>query len=82
MDPFAFTFHRRRNAFNTKLTDIEGIGEITANKLLKHFRSFKKIQEANIEALAEVVGKDKAEKVFLAVRPERDRDEPGGENDL
>jgi len=46
------------------------------------FPSFKKIQEANIEALAEVVGKDKAEKVFLAVRPEGDQDEKGGENDL
>jgi hypothetical protein len=32
----------------------------------------------NIEALAEVVGKDKAEKVYLAVRPETDQDEKGG----
>jgi len=68
---FAITFHRQvrsKNAFNTKLTDIEGIGENTANKLLKHFKSFKKIQEASVDELATVVGKDKAEKVFLAVR--------------
>jgi hypothetical protein len=42
------------------------------------FFPFKKIQEANIDALAEVVGKDKAEKVFLAVRPETDQNEEGG----
>jgi hypothetical protein len=40
--------------------------------------SFKKIQEANIDALAEVVGKDKAEKVFLAVRDKKNQDEKGG----
>ena len=75
---FAITFHRQvrsKNAFNTKLTDIEGIGENTANKLLKHFRSFKKIQEADINALAEVVGKDKAEKVYLSLRPEGEENE-------
>jgi excinuclease ABC subunit C len=82
---FAITFHRQvrsKNAFNTKLTDIEGIGENTANKLLKHFRSFKKIQEANIEALAEVVGKDKAEKVYLAVRGEGDKKDQEGTSSI
>ena len=73
---------RSKNAFNTKLTDIEGIGENTANKLLKHFRSFKKIQEADINALAEVVGKDKAEKVFLSLRPDEDQNIQGGESSL
>jgi ERCC4-type nuclease len=71
-DRFAITFHRSKNAFNTKLTDIEGISENTANKLLKHSRSFKKIQEANIEALAEVIGKDKVEKDYLVMIWERD----------
>jgi hypothetical protein len=36
----------------------------------------------NIDALAEVVGKDKAEKVFLAVRGEGDQNIQGGESFL
>jgi excinuclease ABC subunit C len=55
---------RSKNAFNTKLTDIEGIGGNTANKLLKHFRSFKKIQEADINALADSLAKTKQRRFF------------------
>jgi excinuclease ABC subunit C len=68
---FAITFHRNvrsKNAFNTELTTIEGIGQITAEKLLKHFKSFKKIKEATITELAEVVGKSKAEKLNQIIK--------------
>ena len=53
--------------------NIEALGAISYTEEEQAFA--KKIQEANIEALAEVVGKDKAEKVYLAVRPETDQEE-------
>jgi excinuclease ABC subunit C len=74
---FAITFHRQvrsKKAFNTTLTDIEGIGEATANKLLKHFKSVKKIKEADVESLAAVIGTDKAEKVFNTIQQKKSGD--------
>lgn len=60
---FAITFHRKvrsRNAFGTQLTAIPGIGENTADRLLKHFKSVKKIKEATEDQLAEVIGTSRA----------------------
>lgn len=74
---FAITFHRQvrsKKAFNTTLTDIEGIGEATANKLLKHFKSVKKIKEADVESLAAVIGAYKAEKVFNTIQQKKSGD--------
>lgn len=59
---FAITFHRdvrSKNAFGTQLTEIEGIGPGTAEKLLKHFKSLKKIKEAKSEEIEQVIGKNK-----------------------
>ncbi|SEJ31629.1 Excinuclease ABC subunit C [Cyclobacterium xiamenense] len=69
---FAITFHRNlrsKGALGSQLTHIEGIGESTAQKLLKHFKSFKNIESASRESLVELVGKDKAEKIFSAIHP-------------
>lgn len=66
---FAITFHRlKRSKKNTSslLEEIEGIGKQTANKLLLHFKSFKKIKEASLEELQEVVGEKIAEKIKAA----------------
>lgn len=60
---FAITFHRKvrsKNAFGTQLTAIPGIGENTANKLLSHFKSVKKISEASEDEIAGVIGASKA----------------------
>lgn len=64
---FAITFHRdvrSKKAFGTQLTDIEGIGPGTAEKLLSHFKSVRKIKEAEKEALEGLIGKDKTEKLL------------------
>lgn len=66
---FAITFHRlKRSKKNTSslLEEIEGVGKQTANKLLLHFKSFKKIKEASLEELKEVVGEKIAEKIKAA----------------
>ncbi|MCC7233354.1 MAG: excinuclease ABC subunit UvrC [Bacteroidia bacterium] len=64
---FGITHHRKRRSrgvVKTELSEIEGIGQGTADTLLKQFRSVKQIREATQEQLAEVIGKSKAGKVF------------------
>lgn len=64
---FAITFHRKvrsKNAFETQLTGIPGIGKNTAEKLLKHFKSVKKIKAANLEELSEVIGTSRAQSLI------------------
>lgn len=63
---FGITFHRLKRSnstFVTGLEEIEGIGKKTADKLLAHFKSFKKIKEAPIEELIALVGKKAAERI-------------------
>jgi len=60
---FAITFHRNvrsKNAFGTQLTAIPGIGQSTADNLLSHFKSVKKISEASEVEIAEVIGASRA----------------------
>jgi len=55
---FGITFHRKKRdkgTLTTELELIEGIGKTTADKLLKSFRSVKKIREAGAEELQQVV---------------------------
>jgi excinuclease ABC subunit C len=64
---FSLAHHRNRrskNALGTELTEIEGIGSGTAEKLLKHFGSVKNIKEANEEQLTQVISKSRAKSVF------------------
>jgi len=66
---FGITFHRNKRskaAINSELENIEGIGEKTANDLLKKFKSVKRIKEAPLEQITEVVGKSKAQKIYQA----------------
>ncbi|HEX6226462.1 MAG TPA: helix-hairpin-helix domain-containing protein, partial [Chryseolinea sp.] len=60
---FAITFHRQKRSksqIKTEIQGLEGIGEKTALKLLKHFKSVKKIKEASFEDLENLIGKKKA----------------------
>ena len=60
---FGITFHRsRRDAatLKTELTDVKGLGPVTADKLLTKFKSVKKIKELTEAQLIEEVGKAKA----------------------
>ena len=63
---FAITFHRdqrSKNFIDTELNNIPGIGEKTAQKLLTHFGSVRKIREALASELIEVLGMAKAKVV-------------------
>lgn len=60
---FAISFHRdKRSKSQTRseLDGIKGIGEVTKGQLLRHFKSLKRIKEADIEELNAVVGEAKA----------------------
>ncbi len=64
---FAITFHRNvrsKNAFGTQLTAIPNIGQNTADKLLSHFKSVKKIGEASEEEISTLIGASKARALF------------------
>jgi len=64
---FGISFHRNKRskaAINTELQNIEGIGEKTANELLKKFKSVKRVKEASIENLTEAVGVSKARIIY------------------
>jgi len=57
---FGLRLHRKRRqkrSLHDSLTGIPGVGEKTAVKLLRHFKSVKKIKEAPREELEKVVGK-------------------------
>ena len=60
---YAITFHRdkrSKHALHSELDDIKGIGPKAKEALLSHFKSVKKIKEASLEALAEIIGQHKA----------------------
>jgi len=57
---FGITFHRKKRdqgTLKTELEGIPGIGKTTADKLLRHFKSVKKIKEAEEQELATVLNK-------------------------
>jgi excinuclease ABC subunit C len=46
------------------LTEIPGLGDASAEKLLNHFGSVKNVKEANEEQLQNVVGPALSKKIF------------------
>ena len=64
---FGIAFHRNKRskeALNTELESIPGIGEKTVIDLLTHFKSTKRIVEADFDTLVNVVGESKAKKII------------------
>ena len=60
---YAITFHRdkrSKHALHSELDDIKGIGPKAKEALLSHFKSVKKIKEASLEALTEILDQHKA----------------------
>ncbi|QZN88552.1 excinuclease ABC subunit UvrC [Vagococcus lutrae] len=65
---YAITFHRQvrsKNSFSSQLDDIEGLGPKRKRKLLKHFKSIKKMEDASLEEIqAAGIPKSVAENVL------------------
>jgi excinuclease ABC subunit C len=68
---FGITLHRNKRskgAINSELEGIEGVGEKTAEQLLKKFKSVKRIKEASLDSLSLEVGVSKAKKIYESFR--------------
>jgi len=68
---FGITHHRNKrskNTLTTSLSEIEGLGEKTIEKLISHFGSVKKIKEAKKEELISLVGESKYHKILLSLK--------------
>lgn len=72
---YAITFHRdkrSKNALRSELADIKGIGEKTAALLIKTFKSVKRIKEADLQSLSDVIGQAKAKSVWESLHNQED----------
>src|SRR6202142_964013 len=68
---FAITFHRQRRSskrLRTSLTEIPGVGERTAKKLLRKFGSVARLKELSVEDLAAELPRAQAQRVFAGLR--------------
>lgn len=64
---FGITHHRNKrskSAITSELDLITGIGEKTKEKLLKELKSVKRLRNTSVERLTEIIGEDKAKKIF------------------
>ena len=64
---FGITIHRKLRSkvqIKSELDEIPGIGKVTKNLLLEHFKSLKKIREADSNELEKIVGKSKANNII------------------
>lgn len=72
---YAISFHRdkrSKHALHSELDDIKGIGPMAKEALLSKFKSVKKVKEASIETLTEVLGPHKAE-ILVKYFTEKDK---------
>jgi excinuclease ABC subunit C len=64
---FGITFHRKKRDKGTLVTElhlIDGIGKTTSGKLLKYFKSVKKVREATETELLEIVNMKQAKAIL------------------
>ncbi len=69
---FGITHHRNRRSKSqivSELDEIKGIGAKTKEALLQEFKSVKRIKEAPVDKLADVVGPSKASLIYNALHP-------------
>ncbi len=70
---FAIEFHRNKRskrALHSELDNISGIGPKTREGLLNALKSVRKIREANLETLSDLVGHSKAQIIYQHFHPE------------
>ena len=73
---FAITFHREKRskrALESELDNIKGVGPKTRDELLNGLKSVKRISEANLDTLTDLVGAAKAKIVYDYFHEEKGR---------
>ncbi|WP_298882146.1 excinuclease ABC subunit UvrC [uncultured Polaribacter sp.] len=69
---FGITFHRNKrskSAIQSELEQIPDVGKQTITTLLRKFKSAKRVKEASLESLKEVIGNARAIKVYQYFHP-------------
>lgn len=69
---YAISFHRdkrSKHALHSELDDIKGIGPKTKEQLLKALKSVKRIKDADLETLTEIIKEAKAKIIFNYFHP-------------
>ena len=69
---FGITFHRNKrskSAIQSELEQIPDVGKQTITTLLRKFKSAKRVKEASLESLKEVIGNSRAIKVYQYFHP-------------
>ncbi len=64
---FAISYHKNKRSkaqIKSQLDDIQGVGPIIKQKLLRHFGSVTKIKSASIDELAQIVGTSRASTIY------------------
>jgi len=67
---FAVTFHRQRRTsrrIHTSLTEIPGVGDRTAHKLLRKFGSIARLKQLSVDDLSTEIPRHQAQRVFDAL---------------
>ena len=68
---FAVTFHRQRRSsrrIRTSLTEIPGVGDRTAHKLLRKFGSLARLRQLTVDEISAEIPRAQAQRVFDALR--------------
>lgn len=69
---FGITHHRNRRSKSqtaSELDSIPGIGPATSARLMKEFRSLRKVKEATLDEISAVVGKSKGAALYAYLHP-------------
>ena len=71
---YAITFHRQKRSKHqtaSELDSIKGVGESTKHLLLKEFKSVKRIKNADLTQLQNLLGKKKGENLYHALHQDK-----------
>lgn len=70
---FAIKFHRDKRSKKqtaSELDNIKGIGKVSKNNLIKHFKSVKRIRTAKFEDIEKIIGTNRASIIYKHFHPE------------
>ncbi len=77
MHRFAISYHRNiksKGLLSSYLDLVPGIGEVRRKELLKKFGSMKKMKEASLEELSEIVGDTVATNLYNVLHEEEENE--------
>ncbi len=73
---FSLNHHRSKrskSSLSSKLDFIPGVGEKTKTKLLRKFKSFKRVEEASLDELQNILGQHRGQKIFEEIQKLSDK---------